>query len=708
MLKRSRSLFLTVALATLLLAAALPTSWAIPIPPNEQEDGDDNPQESPTTRKGNDQIILVRNDEVLASVEQQQPIQAEEDLNQDHVEDSIYDALQGDAVCDSMDASCRFEWQPPDSTIETETIASATTAAVEQATTDTTTNHINTSECPSEQQQQQQPKKNITIDKHWGSNPNILRMRDQLRDSGTGFRSDNRRPPIFLMPGLASTRLNAWRFKACPQNPILSDIKVQDNVWMNLNLLMQMSAIDGACFIDCLSLGYNQTDSNHPATGCKLRPEEGLDAISSLSPGGVAPNLIVGGTNTVYAWLIQWLADNLGYDVGNIVGLPYDWRLSPDKMEERDGFLTLTRRKMEAAVRTNGAPGIMVAHSMGNTIFRYFLAWLRIELQEEAYNKHVQEAKRRAQQNPLDHASQPAGGRRPPPLFRSWLGSGADVLVSDQDILNANAEGSKQADLWERAQIEGDANFHDWVERHIWTYVGLSAPLLGAVNPLRATLSGENMGLPFSNEVARNMEKTFGSTHTISPISSKMAFCDEWDIASAWDEEPDSELTRRHVDSHLSCLDDIATEIDTSVDKEIRKHYDPWYRHPTLKRLLLDRIDWDTDLPMISITRESCEVKERAPCSKNFTTTVGPRDVQSGQVFTTFSETWNEEGDPMRVKREQLRESFWDTSVPNILNQTWERPLIKHVIMVRRFAHWLQDSLRIHRLTLIPSAGVRS
>jgi len=56
------------------------------------------------------------------------------------------------------------------------------------------------------------------------------------------------------------------------------------------------------------------------------------------------------------------LADNLGYDVSNIVGLPYDWRLSPDKMEQRDGFLTLTRRRIEAAVQTNGKPGIMVAH----------------------------------------------------------------------------------------------------------------------------------------------------------------------------------------------------------------------------------------------------------------------------------------------------------------------------------------------------------
>ena len=38
------------------------------------------------------------------------------------------------------------------------------------------------------------------------------------------------------------------------------------------------------------------------------------------------------------------------------------------------------------------------------------------------------------------------------------------------------------------------------------TYIGLSAPLLGAVNPLRAVLSGENMGLPINDDVARYME----------------------------------------------------------------------------------------------------------------------------------------------------------------------------------------------------------
>jgi hypothetical protein len=166
------------------------------------------------------------------------------------------------------------------------------------------------------------------------------------------------------MPGLAATRLVAWRHKACPSHPLLSDIKIQDYVWLNINLVIQMGTIDVACMKECMKLGINQSDTDDLSTGCKLRPDEGLDAISSLAPGGLGSKFLVGGTNTVYAWLIQWLADNLGYDVGNIIGLPYDWRLSPDRMEARDGFLTLTRRRIEAAVKSNGQPGIMVAHSV--------------------------------------------------------------------------------------------------------------------------------------------------------------------------------------------------------------------------------------------------------------------------------------------------------------------------------------------------------
>jgi Lecithin:cholesterol acyltransferase len=152
----------------------------------------------------------------------------------------------------------------------------------------------------------------------------------------------------------------AWRPKNCA-SAISKEIKVQENVWLNMNLVIRMGTMDVDCMKECLKLGRNQTDTDAWEKGCKLRPDEGLDSISSLSPAGLGAELLVGGTNTVYAWLIQWLVDNLGYDVTTIIGLPYDWRLSPDKMEKRDGFLQALRRRLEAAVATQGQPGIMVA-----------------------------------------------------------------------------------------------------------------------------------------------------------------------------------------------------------------------------------------------------------------------------------------------------------------------------------------------------------
>ena len=262
------------------------------------------------------------------------------DRRGDTVDDSIFDPIASDPSCDNQN-EC---WQPPDSTIEVTTQIDATCS-------------YGGDDPYSQQQEEECVETTRVVDKHWGSDANILRMRNQLKSAGSGASKDNRRPPVFLMPGLASTRLVAWRFKSCPHHPLLSDIKVQDYVWLNINLILQMGTVNVDCMKECMKLGLNQTDTDDLSTGCKLRPDEGLDAISSLAPGGLGSSLLVGGTNTVYAWLIQWLADNMGYDVGNIIGLPYDWRLSPERMESRDGFLTLTRRRIEAAVKSNGQPG---------------------------------------------------------------------------------------------------------------------------------------------------------------------------------------------------------------------------------------------------------------------------------------------------------------------------------------------------------------
>jgi hypothetical protein len=76
---------------------------------------------------------------------------------------------------------------------------------------------------------------------------------------------------------------------------------------------------------------------------------------------------------------IKFLANEYGYDVNNMIGAPYDWRLSPKELQERDSFFTNLKFKLETTVKKHNRPAIIIAHSMGNNIFIYFCEWLRLE-----------------------------------------------------------------------------------------------------------------------------------------------------------------------------------------------------------------------------------------------------------------------------------------------------------------------------------------
>ena len=235
----------------------------------------------------------------------------------DEIEDSFFDALSRDPSCDDEDC-----WSPPQSTVsetDGDNDNGDGTCTSDKAKAETAQEMLPLDSSKRSAQDNQdvcQP----PVDKHWGSDPVILRMRDKLREAGSvasvqqnddqGNNNNNNnnkkkesipknnRPPVFLLPGLASTRLIAWKYKGCPQHPLLSDIKVLDIAWLNINLIFQMGTFESSCLKDCLTLGLNQSDTDDLESGCKLRPDEGLDAISSLSPGGIGSDLLVGGTNT--------------------------------------------------------------------------------------------------------------------------------------------------------------------------------------------------------------------------------------------------------------------------------------------------------------------------------------------------------------------------------------------------------------------------
>jgi hypothetical protein len=201
---------------------------------------------------------------------------------------------------------------------------------------------------------------------------------------------------------------------------------------------------------------------------------------------------------------------------------------------------------------------------MGNSVFRYFLEWLKNEMHEEAYKRLLKNVDKRekinrgrkkeesaaflgpgwgapdvgSQTQPVKHDARiieysvtdqmytlansvvnsfdglwhtyvvrdgvsslkpiPPPPPPPPPPTENFLDDFSEWQKSNK--------GKKHPHLWELAQAEGDEDWLNWIHDHVWTYIGLSAPLLGAINPVRAFISGENMGMPMNDKDARKME----------------------------------------------------------------------------------------------------------------------------------------------------------------------------------------------------------
>lgn len=145
--------------------------------------------------------------------------------------------------------------------------------------------------------------------------------------------------------------------------------------WRMEWLVQLISAVN--CWLKCMWLDpYNQTD--HPE--CKSRPDSGLSAITELDPGYITgtpckfgevkkslplyitqietvcavlitgwqhrsnwldPVLMIsvcdwpGPLSSVWKEWIKWCIE-FGVEANAIIAVPYDWRLPPSKLEERD------------------------------------------------------------------------------------------------------------------------------------------------------------------------------------------------------------------------------------------------------------------------------------------------------------------------------------------------------------------------------------
>ncbi|KAL3328601.1 hypothetical protein AABB24_035971 [Solanum stoloniferum] len=244
------------------------------------------------------------------------------------------------------------------------------------------------------------------------------------------FAGDYSKLSGIIIPGFASTQLRAWSILDCPYSPL--DFNPLDLVWLDTTKLL--SAVN--CWLKCMMLDpYNQTDHRE----CKSRPDSGLSAITELDPG-----YITGPLSSVWKEWIKWCIE-FGIEANAIIAVPYDWSLSPSKLEERDLYFHKLKLTFETALKLRGGPSIVFAHSLGNNVFRYFLEWLKLEIAPKEYGR--------------------------------------------------------------------------WLDDHIHAYFAVGAPLLGAIETVKATLSGSTFGLPVSEGTARLMFNTFGSSIWMLPFS---------------------------------------------------------------------------------------------------------------------------------------------------------------------------------------------
>ncbi|KAE9621891.1 hypothetical protein Lal_00032827 [Lupinus albus] len=173
-----------------------------------------------------------------------------------------------------------------------------------------------------------------------------------------------------IIPGFASTQLRAWSILDCPYSPL--DFNPLDLVWLDTTKLL--SAVN--CWLKCMLLEpYNQTD--HP--DCKSRPDSGLSGITELDPG-----YITGPLSSVWKEWIKWCIE-FGIEANAIIAVPYDWRLAPSMLEERDLYFHKLKLTFETAFKLRGGPSLVFAHSLGNNVFRYFLEWLKLEIAPKHY-----------------------------------------------------------------------------------------------------------------------------------------------------------------------------------------------------------------------------------------------------------------------------------------------------------------------------------
>lgn len=164
--------------------------------------------------------------------------------------------------------------------------------------------------------------------------------------------------PVLIVPGVTTTGLELWEARPCAQ------ASFKQRLWGSLQMLTSM-AMSAKCWKRHMKLD-EVTGLDPP--GVRVRAADGLEAVEYLLPG-------------VWVWgkVVESLAD-VGYDSSNLRAAPYDWRLAPSDLEARDAFFTRMMHSLESLRIQHGQPAVVVSHSYGDVLSRYFMRWVESPL----------------------------------------------------------------------------------------------------------------------------------------------------------------------------------------------------------------------------------------------------------------------------------------------------------------------------------------
>lgn len=172
--------------------------------------------------------------------------------------------------------------------------------------------------------------------------------------------------PVVMIPGFVTSGLEVWQGTDCAKKYF------RQRMWGGVGSV-QHWLMERHCVMEHLAL---DPVSGKDPEGIRLRAAQGFEAADYFM-----------GNYWVWGKVLENLAD-VGYD-GSLMSMEsYDWRLSFPKLEERDGYLTKLKYKIEAFQMSTGKKVIITSHSLGAMLVHYFFAWVS-EQDKDWVDKHI-------------------------------------------------------------------------------------------------------------------------------------------------------------------------------------------------------------------------------------------------------------------------------------------------------------------------------